>query len=141
MLIGQFCYALPNPNFYELTLTILSYSKWPNVSQPSICVIDQPEAAAQFQLAIKQMTYDYQIYAVAAKDFPKANCQVVYFATTLPQQQQALIQSYPSRPLLSLSINNPACEIGSAICLYQRKSSSSFKINLDALSKLRKSNA
>lgn len=35
------------------------------------------------------------------------------FSNTSPQQQQSLIQSYPSRYLLSLSTNNPACEIGS----------------------------
>ena len=59
---------------------------------------------------------------------------VVYFTTTTPQQQQNLIQAYPSRSLLSLSINNPACEIGSIFCLYNKKTSSTFKINLDALS-------
>ena len=72
--------------------------------------------------------------AVNAKDFPKTECHVVYFSTTSPQQQQSLIQSYPSRSLLSLSTNNLACEIGSIFCLYNQNTLSTFKVNLDALS-------
>ncbi|MEG2885465.1 MAG: YfiR family protein, partial [Acinetobacter sp.] len=103
---SQICYAISNHNFYELALTILSYSKWTNTSRPIICVVDNPEAATQFQSSIKQLSYDYQVQAVNAKDFPKTECHVVYFSTTSPQQQQSLIQSYPSRSLLSLSTNN-----------------------------------
>ena len=131
---SQICYAISNHNFYELALTILTYSKWPNTSRPIICVVDNPEAATQFQSSIKQLSYDYQVQAINAKDFQKTECHVVYFSTTTPQQQQNLIQAYPSRSLLSLSINNPACEIGSIFCLYNKKTSSTFKINLDALS-------
>ncbi len=131
---SQICYAISNHNFYELALTILSYSKWSNTSRPIICVIDNAEASRQFQSNIKQLGYDYQVRAVNSKDFQKTECHVVYFSTTTPQQQQNLIQAYPSRSLLSLSINNPTCEIGSIFCLYNKKTSSTFKINLDALS-------
>lgn len=131
---SQICYAISNHNFYELALTILSYSKWTNTSRPIICVVDNPEAATQFQSSIKQLSYDYQVQAVNAKDFSKTECHVVYFSTTSPQQQQSLIQSYPSRSLLSLSTNNLACEIGSIFCLYNQNTLSTFKVNLDALS-------
>ena len=131
---SQICYAISNHNFYELALTILTYSKWPNTSRPIICVVDNPEAATQFQSSIKQLSYDYQVQAINAKDFPKTECHVVYFSTTSPQQQQSLIQSYPSRSLLSLSTNNLTCEIGSIFCLYNQNTLSTFKVNLDALS-------
>lgn len=132
--IGQLSYALSNHTFYELTLTILSYTKWPNTSKPVICVLDNPEAANQFQTSVKLLTYDYQVQSVNTKEFPGTECHVAYFSNTSPQQQQSLIQSYPSRYLLSLSTNNPACEIGSIFCLYNRKSFPTFKVNLDALS-------
>jgi len=128
------CYAISTHNFYELALSILSYSKWTNTSRPSICVIDNSEAASQFQMNIRQLAYDYQVQSVSAKDFPKTECHVAYFTTTSPQQQQNLIQSYPSRSLLSLSTNNPACEVGSIFCLYNKRTYSTFKVNLEALS-------
>jgi len=128
------CYAISTHNFYELALSILSYSKWTNTTRPSICVIDNSEAANHFQLNIRQLAYDYQVRAVSAKDFPKTECHVAYFTTTSPQQQQNLIQSYPSRSLLSLSTNNPACEVGSIFCLYNKRTYSTFKVNLEALS-------
>jgi len=128
------CYAISNHSFYELALTILSYSKWPNTTRPTICVIDNPEATNQFQASVKELSYDYQVQAVSAKEFSKTQCHVAYFSTTSPQQQQNLIQSYPSRFLLSLSTNNSTCEIGSIFCLYNKKTFSTFKVNLDALS-------
>lgn len=128
------CYAISTHNFYELALSILSYSKWSNTNRPTICVIDNQDAANQFQSNIRQLAYEYQVQAVSAKDFPKTECHVAYFTTTSPQQQQNLIQAYPSRSLLSLSTNNPACEIGSIFCLYNKKTFSTFKVNLDALS-------
>lgn len=128
------CYAISNHSFYELALTILSYSKWPNTTRPTICVIDNPEATNQFQASVKELSYDYQVQAVNAKEFSKTQCHVAYFSTTSPQQQQNLIQSYPSRFLLSLSTNNSTCEIGSIFCLYNKKTFSTFKVNLDALS-------
>ena len=131
---NQICYAISNHSFYELALTILSYSKWSNTTRPTICVIDNPDAALQFQTSIKQLSYDYQVQAVTAKDFTKTECHVAYFSTTIPQQQQSLIQAYPSRSLLSLSTNNPDCEVGSIFCLYHKKTFSTFKVNLDALS-------
>ena len=132
--VSQICYAISNHNFYELALTILSYSKWSNTTRPTICVIDNPDGALQFQTSIKELSYDYQVQAVTAKDFAKADCHVAYFSTTIPQQQQSLIQAYPSRSLLSLSTNNPDCEVGSIFCLYHKKTFSTFKVNLDALS-------
>lgn len=131
---SQFSYASSSHNFYELALSILSYSKWSNTTRPTICVIDNSEAAAQFQVNIRQLAYDYQVQPINVRDFVKTDCHVVYFSTTSPQQQHNLIQSHPSRSLLSLSTNNPACEVGSIFCLYNKKTFSTFKVNLDALS-------
>lgn len=37
--VSQICYAISNHSFYELALTILSYSKWSNTTRPTIYVI------------------------------------------------------------------------------------------------------
>ncbi|HBM1136822.1 YfiR family protein [Acinetobacter baumannii] len=127
-------YANSKHNFYVLTLSILSYSKWENVSTPTLCVIDNASITSTFQSYIQQLSYNYRVQTVNAKDFSKSHCQAVYFSTTPPQQQQNLIQNYPYRSLLSLSINNPECEVGSIFCLYNQNNYTTFKVNLDALS-------
>ncbi len=35
-----------------------------------ICVLDNPEAANQFQTSVKLLTYDYQVQSVNTKEFP-----------------------------------------------------------------------
>ena len=132
--MGQLSHASSKDNFYELALSILSYSKWPNTTRPVICVLDHPEVTAQFQATLRQLSYDYQVQTVSIKDFPKTECHAVYFSSASPQQQQSLIQTYPSHALLSFSTNNPACEVGSIFCLYNKKTLATFKVNLDALS-------
>ncbi|OLV73054.1 YfiR/HmsC family protein, partial [Acinetobacter baumannii] len=90
-------YANSKHNFYVLTLSILSYSKWENVSTPTLCVIDNASITSTFQSYIQQLSYNYRVQTVNAKDFSKSHCQAVYFSTTPPQQQQNLIQNYPYR--------------------------------------------
>ncbi|EMU45193.1 hypothetical protein ABNIH24_19309, partial [Acinetobacter baumannii ABNIH24] len=85
-------YANSKHNFYVLTLSILSYSKWENVSTPTLCVIDNASITSTFQSYIQQLSYNYRVQTVNAKDFSKSHCQAVYFSTTPPQQQQNLIQ-------------------------------------------------
>ena len=128
------CYANSKHNFYVLTLSILSYSKWENVNTPTLCVIDNPSITSTFQSYIQQMSYNYRVQTVNAKDFARSHCQAVYFSSTSQQQQQNLIQNYPYHSLLSLSINNSECEIGSIFCLYTQNNYTTFKVNLDALS-------
>ncbi len=121
-------------NAYSLTLAILSYSRWPNNITPTLCVIDNPSATIAFQNQIKQSSYEYHIQNLTATNFPKAQCQAVYFSNLTPQQQQNLINAYPQKNLLSFSSNNSDCEIGSIFCLYTQNGLTTFKVNLDALS-------
>ena len=131
---SQPCFADSKHNFYVLTLSILSYSKWENVNTPTLCVIDNPSITTTFQAYIQQLSYNYRVQTVNIKDFSRSHCQAVYFSTTPPQQQQSLIQNYPYHSLLSLSINNPECEVGSIFCLYNQSNHTTFNVNLDALS-------
>lgn len=75
-------YANSKHNFYVLTLSILSYSKWENVSTPTLCVIDNASITSTFQSYIQQLSYNYRVQTVNAKDFSKSHCQAVYFSTT-----------------------------------------------------------
>ena len=90
--------------------------------------------ATQFKKTIQQQSYPYTVKSISAEQFTQTNCQVVYFSTTPPKQQQQLIQAYPSQALLSVSSNDPLCEIGSIFCLYNKDNTHSFQINLDILS-------
>ncbi|KAF2370119.1 YfiR family protein [Acinetobacter baylyi] len=129
------CFASPIQNFYALTLSIMSYSKWPADNVPTLCIIDNPTVANSFQSQVKQQSYSYKIQAIPASSFSKTQCQAVYFSNLSPQQQQNLINSYPTRNVLSFSSNNSDCEIGSIFCLYQQKGNATFKVNLDSLSR------
>nr|WP_088459025.1 YfiR family protein [Acinetobacter soli] len=128
-------FASPVQNFYTLTLSIMSYSKLSTGSNTTLCVIDNPAAAGIFQTQIKQSTYGYKVQSIPAASFVKTQCQAVYFSSQTPAQQEVLINSYPSHSLLSFSANNIDCEIGSIFCLYQQKGKSTFKVNLDTLSR------
>ena len=121
-------------NTYSLTLAILSYSKWPNNITPTLCVLDNPAATLAFQNQVKKSAYEYQVQGLSAVNFPKSQCQAVYFSNLTPQQQQNLVNNYPQRNLLSFSNNNPDCETGSIFCFYTQHGLMTFKVNLDALS-------
>lgn len=130
------CYAQPMaaPNVYMLTLSIMSYSSWPNTTATNLCVIDNPSALIALQNQVKLLNYHYKVQGLTTAQLAKANCQAIFFTTTSPQQQQALIASHPRKDILSFSTANIDCEIGSTFCFYNKKSGLSFKINLDALS-------
>ena len=74
-------YANSKHNFYVLTLSILSYSKWENVSTPTLCVIDNASITSTFQSYIQQLSYNYRVQTVNAKDFLN-RIAAVYFSTT-----------------------------------------------------------
>lgn len=120
---------------YSLILAVISYSKWSNVSQPTLCVIDNSVATLAFQNQTKASAYNFHIVSVTSANFSKTQCQAVYFSGFSAQQQQNFINNYPQKNLLSFSDNNSDCEIGSTFCLYTRRGNMTFNVNLDALSR------
>jgi environmental stress-induced protein Ves len=125
--------AVSPQGFDQLTLSIMSYSSWPNVQRPVLCVVNNPEMAMMFEKRVQQSSYPYQILAVSSANFSNNTCHAAYFSDLSVMQQSHLIQNYPSRRLLSFSQNNMACEIGAIFCLYEHLNRPSFKVNLDAL--------
>lgn len=118
---------------YGLSLAILSYSKWDNVQRPILCVIDNSYATTQFRNLNDQLEYDFRIKAVSASTFLHTDCHAAFFSTTPVYEQQQLISKYHLESLLSISNNNPNCEIGTIFCIYTEKQKVSFKVNLDTL--------
>ncbi len=93
-------YANSKHNFYVLTLSILSYSKWENVSTPTLCVIDNASITSTFQSYIQQLSYNYRVQTVNAKDFSKSHCQAVYFSTTPPTGNFDIFKTYSLNHLI-----------------------------------------
>lgn len=127
-------FAYAPQNIYTTTLSILSYVKW-NISSPNLCVIDNPTAANQFQQINKQLKYQYTISSIKLDSVESSNCNAIFFTHTPIASQQQFLNRYS---LLSFSTNNKDCELGSAFCLISKvNGETSFKINLDALTRAR----
>lgn len=56
-----------------------------------------------------------------------------FFSTYTPREEQNIINNLKDAPL-TFSSNNTECKLGSAFCLYQNKTRTSFKVNLASLS-------
>ena len=57
--VSQICYAISNHSFYELALTILSYSKWPNLLFDFNKANIKPEHVQEINRLAKQLNkYD-----------------------------------------------------------------------------------
>lgn len=127
-------HAISTHNIFVTTFSILSYAKWhTSVQTPSFCVIDNHSLANQFKTVSQQYNQNYQIHSIGLNDLNSTTCQVIFFSTLTPQQEQSTLNNQ-AQPALSFSNNNIACEVGSAFCLYKRNQLTSFKVNLDSLS-------
>lgn len=133
VLMSKPVYAVSTHNMFIITLSILSYAKW-NTPTPALCVIDNPNYAAQFNQALRLHGYHYKISSIRLSELDKSSCNAIFLSTFSPQEEQKIIHSQRQDPPLSFSSTNQACEIGSAFCLYTRNNSTSFKVNLDSLS-------
>lgn len=117
---------------YKTIVHILNYSNLPKTAQ--ICVFDDVQMTAELRNYLKQANVSYEVTSVTPVNFVRSNCQAVYFPNMSPQQENQLINRYPT-PLLSMSERNIQCEIGSAFCLYTRGENISVKLNLDTLTR------
>ncbi|WP_423772596.1 YfiR family protein [Acinetobacter gerneri] len=127
-------FAYTSHNIYTTTLSILSYVKW-NTTTPNLCVVDTAAVANQFQQVSKQLKYPYVISSIKLESFTSNNCSAIFFSHTPIATQQQFLNRYS---ILSFSMNNKDCELGSAFCLVSKlNGDTSFKINLDALTRAR----
>lgn len=133
-------FAAPSHNFYTLTLSILSYSKWIDVKIPTLCIINDNNAADAFASFSEKLNYNYRVInlSLPLNEASKSSCQAIYFSSnvTLVQQRNFISENHLANQLF-FSINDSSCEVGSAFCLYKRNDQVTFNINLDALSRSR----
>lgn len=122
-----------NDVYYKTIVRILSYSDVSPSSQ--ICVYNSTQIAQNFQNYLTQNKSQYSAVAVNANNFKTSSCQVVYFANLTQQEENRLIRSYPKQKVLTISDNNPQCELGSAVCLTTRPDKMIVDINMDSLAR------
>ncbi len=128
--------AQPQLNLPTTTLTILSYVRWNTPNPVSLCILNNTQLSNQFAQVNQQLKSAYQIQAINLSELNKVMCNAVFFSTYTPREEQNIINSLKDVPL-TFSSNNAECELGSAFCLYQSKTRTSFKVNLSSLSQSR----
>lgn len=128
-------YAISTHDVFETTFSIFSYTKWDTVPPITICIVDNPKLTQQFKAATTQNKHHYTIEAIESKNINQKNCDALLFSSMTPQQEAKTINNIQKSSVLTLSLNNEACEIGSAICLYKRDQHTAFKVNMTSLSK------
>lgn len=104
-----------NDEYYKTILRILAYSDVDSSAQ--ICVVNNVTVAQNFQSFITRQQSTYSVTAVSPMNFRNTSCQVAYFSNLSDKEENRLIRNYPKQKLLSISDNNPQCELGSGICL------------------------
>ncbi len=132
---SNFSLANSTHNFYMMTLSILSYAKWDNQS-PTLCVVDNNNAAKQFSLSIKAQNSPFSVKSISHDALKNIECDAVFFSNLSASIEQKLINSSLKPNILSFSTSNNDCEIGSSFCLQNTKNGNTiFKVNLDSLAR------
>lgn len=124
-------YAISSHDLFVTTLSILGYVQW-DIPTPLLCVVNNPEVSQTFFHVIHQQKYSYQVKSVSMNNLTESSCHILLFSNLQSQQEQNILNDL-HHPVLSISFNNVACELGSAFCLYKRNQRTSFKINMNSL--------
>ena len=119
----------------QLVLGIISYTQWSQLSEPvHLCVVD---SAHYFNVLLPIQAQSQQRVIVWSKTAATTNltqqCHVLFFEQTAPAQQQAMIEQRGIRRILTISLNNPSCAVGSSFCIATDQNTPSFRVNLDSL--------
>lgn len=118
----------------QMVLGIISYAQW---LQPDelvhVCVIDSPRYFSALSLLSAQQQ-QLRIWSKTAKATDLTQqCHVLFFEQTPPAQQQEIMNQRGVQRILTLSLNNPSCVVGSSFCLNITQGVPSFSLNLDSL--------
>lgn len=122
----------------QKVLAIISYTKWDaHQSHIQLCVVSSTKYANAIENAtlltnpikiiVTKPHYDVSILS--------SQCDVIYFGNISPAQQQNVIAARKNRVLLTISEDNPECEVGSSFCLDPESTPITFKVNLDSLTR------
>lgn len=119
----------------QMVLGIISYTQWVQPDElVHVCVIDSPH---YFNVLLPLQAKSPQQLRVWSKTAKTADltqqCHVLFFENTPPAQQQEIINQRGVRRILTLSLNQPSCVVGSSFCLSITQGVPSFSLNLDSL--------
>lgn len=135
IIISQQISAKHSHDMYTLTLSIMSYTKW-NTAKPIFCILEDHIATAAFQKYSNQEKQPYIITPITESNIAETHCDALFLTNQTPKELQNNILSSNFKPFrLSITTNNNECEGEVIFCLYKRKNTYSFSVNLDALSK------
>ena len=119
----------------QMVMGIISYTQW---TQPDelvhVCVIDSPHYFNVLLPLQAKSPQQLRVWSKTAKATDLTQqCHVLFFENTPPAQQQEIINQRGVRRILTLSLNQPACVVGSSFCLSITHGVPSFSLNLDSL--------
>lgn len=119
----------------NMVLGIISYTQWSQSVEPvHLCVIDSPH---YFKVLLPLQNDPQQQVRVSLKNAKAVDlmqhCHALFFEQTPPAQQQDIINQRGVRRILTMSLNNPSCAVGSSFCISIRQNIPSFSVNLDSL--------
>lgn len=119
----------------DMVLGIISYTQWSQSTESvHLCVID---SAYYFNALLPIQRQSQQWVQVSLKTAKTTDltqqCHVLFFEQTAPAQQQEIINQRGIRRILSISLNNPLCVVGSSFCISTHGDLPTFSVNLDSL--------
>lgn len=119
----------------KMVFGIISYTQWSQLPDPlHLCVIDSPHYFNVLQSVRAQSQPRVRVSLKTAQfDDLTQHCHVLFFDQTPAAQQQTIINQRGVHQILTLSLNNPTCSVGSSFCIQRHQDSPSFSINLDSL--------
>ncbi|MEC7120197.1 MAG: YfiR family protein [Pseudomonadota bacterium] len=124
----------PEVSLSRMIHGILNYTRWSIPNPIHLCVVDSPQYVQALQLIQTESRNQVQVLAKSAKEPDLTQqCHVLFFVHTPPEQQQAILNQRGVHQILSLSLNNTDCVVGSSFCLTMRQGVPSFSVNLDSL--------
>lgn len=118
---------------------ILGYARWPGQPEAlQLCLVGETPYAAALQAGTKLPDgRTVQVKRIALEgSAPLQDCHAVYAGRLHGGQWQQLMAAWPkSQPLLTLSEDAGACQLGGMFCLDVSKTPVSFELSLDSMAR------
>ena len=112
---------------------IISYVRWPgeraNVSR-TMCLVGTPQMTSRIAPAGPRVTIHRMTPSGATVE---GGCDIIFMGRMAVADRQHLIAWVRSRPILTVTDDDPACIQGAMFCLHGKRTSLNFSVNLDSI--------
>ncbi|MBD2810325.1 YfiR family protein [Xenorhabdus sp. Vera] len=127
-----------NENVARVVSGIISYTHWPTARAAlRLCLVPPSNyisALTHINMISDQTELHIETLNFNVKQLIE-KCDVIYYGQINPLLQHQVISQKNNKPLLTITENNPHCEIGSAFCLNINNTQVTFSLNLDILAR------